>query len=133
MIKININSLEGEFCIEIKENEDQYDLIVMMSKSDYFQENGKVWYGKTTEKQRVIAILNLIKACEENPSFPTTITINDGIITKISYGKPLNNLVLKDIDARTIEFELMKKVFELVKELIKDPILEKYMLVFRNE
>ena len=133
MIKININSLEGEFCIEIKENEDQYDLIVMMSKSDYFQENGRVWYAKTTKKQPITAILNLIKDCEENPSLPTTITINDGIITKISYGKPLNNLVLKDIDARTIEFELMKKVFELVKELIKDPILEKYMLVFRNE
>ena len=42
MIKININTLEGEFCIEIKENEDRYDLIVIQSKSDYFQENDPI-------------------------------------------------------------------------------------------
>lgn len=132
MIKINLNALEGELDIEIKKNDDHYNLIVILSKSDYFQENGKAWHKKIEDNQTIIKIADLIKACYTTPSIPKGITINDGISRKISLQDTVSiHLVLQDsYYANTNESELMKSIFEYVCELIQDPVLEKYINVF---
>ena len=132
MIKININALAGELDIEIKKNDNHYNLIVIMSKSEYFQENGRSWHKKIEDNQTIIKIADLIKACYTTPSIPEGITINDGIIRKISLQDTVPiHLVLQDsYYADTNESELMKSIFEYVCELIQDPVLEKYINVF---
>ncbi|MEO4005058.1 hypothetical protein [Flavobacterium sp. CAU 1735] len=135
MIKININTLDGELDIEIKKNDNQYDLIVIMSKSDYFQEKGRVWHKQIDDNQTINKIVNLIKACHTNPSVPNGITINDGIVRKICLDDDTVaiHLVLKDsYHEKTNESELIESIFEYICECIQDPILEKYTRAFDN-
>lgn len=132
MIKINIESLAGELDIEIKQTDKHYNLLVIMSKSDYFQEDGKAWHAKIDEDQTILKIVSLIKACHTNPSIPKGITINDGTFRKISLEDTVAiHLLLKDsYHANTNESELLKTIFEYVCEQIQDPVLEKYIRAF---
>jgi len=132
MIKINLNALEGELDIEIKKNDDHNNLIVILSKSDYFQENGKAWHKKIEDNQTIFKIADLIKACYTTPSIPKGITINDGISRKISLEDSVSiHLALQNsYYTNTNESEVIKSIFEYVCELIQDPVLEKYINVF---
>lgn len=134
MIKINLNTLEGELDIEIKKNDDHYNLIVILSKSDYFQENGKAWHKKIENNQTIIKIADLIKACYTAPSIPKGITINDGISRKISLEDedtaPIHLVLQNSYHTNTNESELIKSIFDYVCEQIQDPILENYVQVF---
>ncbi|THF51802.1 hypothetical protein E6C50_08585 [Flavobacterium supellecticarium] len=132
MIKINIASLAGELDIEIKQTDKHYNLLVIMSKSDYFQEDGKAWHAKIDDDQTILKIVSLIKACHTNPSIPKGITINDGTFRKISLEDTVAiHLLLKDsYHAHTNESELLKTIFEYVCEQIQDPVLEKYIRAF---
>lgn len=132
MIKINIASLAGELDIEIKQTDKHYNLLVIMSKSDYFQEDGKAWHAKIDDDQTILKIVSLIKACHTNPSIPKGITINDGTFRKISLEDTVAiHLLLKDsYHANTNESELLKTIFEYVCEQIQDPVLEKYIRAF---
>lgn len=132
MIKINIASLAGELDIEIKQTDKHYNLLVIMSKSDYFQENGKAWHAKIDEDQTILKIVSLIKACHTNPSIPKGITINDGTFRKISLEDTVAiHLLLKDsYHAHTNESELLKTIFEFVCKQIQDPVLENYIGAF---
>lgn len=132
MIKINIESLAGELDIEIKQTDNHYNLLVIMSKSDYFQENGKVWHAKIDEDQTILKIVGLIKACHTNPSLPKGITINDGTLRKISLedAVPIHLLLKDSYHAHTNESELLKTIFEFVCKQIQDPVLENYIGAF---
>lgn len=131
MIKININTCDSELDIEIKQNDAHYNLLVILSKSRYFQENGRAWHSQTEEKQTVTKIVNLIKACSANPSVPKRITINDGNLTKINLQGPSPvHLALIDIEPDTIEAELLETLFDYIREQIQDSDLEKYISAF---
>jgi hypothetical protein len=52
-----LNILAGQFDIEIKKNEDFYILLVILSKSQYFQEDGRVWSGKIEETEKLFEIV----------------------------------------------------------------------------
>lgn len=132
MIKIGIYILDGELDIEIKQNEEAYFLTVILSKSAYFKESGRVWHGKTTEKHQIEEIVDLIKACFEKPSVPTSITINDGRMVKIELRKEelAINLKLKDIEEGMLEFELMEKIFGFVNGIVQDEVFKKYSVIF---
>jgi len=133
MIKININTLAGELDIEIKKNDHHYNLIVIMSKSDYFQEEGRAWHKQIDDSQTINKIVNLIKACHTDPSIPNGITINDGIFRKISLDDDTVaiHLVLKDsYHTESHESELIRTIFEYANQLIQDPLLEKYIWEF---
>jgi len=132
MIKINITSLAGELDIEIKQTDHQYNLIVMMSKSDYFQEAGKAWHAKIDDDQTITKIVSLIKACHTNPSLPKGITICDGTFRKISLEDTVPiHFVLKDsYHEKTNESELLKSIFTYVCNSMQDPVLEKYIHAF---
>lgn len=131
MIKININALDSELDIEIKQNNAHHDLLVILSKSRYFNENGRAWHSKIVAEQTIIKIVNLIKACHANPSVPERITINDGNLTTINLeGSSPVHLTLIDIEPNTIEAELIETLFACMHELIKDSDLEKYVNAF---
>lgn len=119
MIKIEIHTLAGQLDIEIKRNENSYALLVILSRSQFFQENGRAWNGKIMRTEKLSDIIGLIKACNKNPYAPTKITINDGRLIQIN----LNNdeasigLRLTDIDENTNESELIRKIKELTNEV----------------
>ncbi len=70
MIKTEIHTLEGQFDIEIKKNENFYVLLVIASKSRHFKDhNSKVWSGKILETKKLFEITNLIKECSETRLF----------------------------------------------------------------
>lgn len=133
MIKMEIHILGGELDIEIKQVDDQYLLLVILSKSDYFKENGRAWNGKTMNEPKVREIANLIRDCYKKPSIPKMITINDGRTVKISLKEDKSeiSLTIKNIfEEGMIEFQLMQKIFDFINEIIPDAILKKYTLVF---
>lgn len=82
MIKIEIHTLAGQLDIEIKRNESCYFLLVILSTSQYFKENGKVWNGKIMRTEKLFEIISLIKECYRKSSVPTKITILDGTLRK---------------------------------------------------
>jgi len=135
MIKIEIQTLEGTLDIEIKKNGNQYFLLVILSKSDYFRESGRAWNGKTLNEEKVREITNLITECSKKPSIPKWITINDGRLVKINLKEDKSeiSLTIKDrYEEGQIEIQLMKKIFDFINEIIQDAFLKKYTLVFGN-
>lgn len=135
MIKIEIHTLAGQFDIEIKKNEDFYILLVILSKSQYFQEDGRVWSGKIEETEKLFEIVNLIKECYRKPSVPTRITINDGRSIKINLKDDESKIALRlvDIDENTNESELIQKIKELTIEITgNDAILQDYLDIFMD-
>lgn len=136
MIKIEIHTLDGQFDIEIKRNEDFYILLVIASKSEYFRDhNGKVWSGKILETKKLFEITNLIKECYRNPSVPTRITILDGRSIKINLQDDESQISLRliDIDENTNESKLIQKIKELTIEIIgNDAILQDYLDIFMD-
>lgn len=120
MIKIEIHTLAGQLDLEIKKNEDFYILLVILSKSQYFQEDGRVWSGKILETEKLFEITNLIKECYRNPSVPTRITILDGRLIKINLKDDESQIALRlvDIDENTNESELIQKIKEITNEVI---------------
>ncbi|MDR2237851.1 MAG: hypothetical protein LBE92_17140 [Chryseobacterium sp.] len=119
MIKIEIHTLAGQLDIEIKRNENSYDLLVILSRSQYFHENGRVWNGKIIQTEKLSDIAGLIKACNKNPSVHTKKTINDGRLIQINLNndEALIGLRLTDIDENTHESELIRKIKELTNEV----------------
>ncbi|REC51359.1 MULTISPECIES: hypothetical protein [Chryseobacterium] len=135
MIKIEIHTLAGQFDIEIKKNEDFYILLVILSKSQYFQEDGRVWSGKIEETEKLFEIVNLIKECYRKPSVPTRITILDGRSIKINLKDDESQIALRlvDIDKNTNESELIQKIKELTIEITgNDAILQDYLDIFMD-
>lgn len=134
MIKIQIHSLEGACDIEIKKQQEYYHLVVIMSKSHVLNEKGKAWYGKTPEEKSIQEITDLINSSYQNPSVPNSISINDGI--QITFNLKENgqeiNLVCKDIEKGTQEFQLIHKTMALVNDLIKDPVLNSYTKIVES-
>ena len=132
MIKIAIQNTEGELDIEIKKNGDEFFLIIILSNSAYFEENGRVWNAKTSNEAKVLEIADAIKASYAKPSAPKRSTINDGRIIKINLkenGSEMN-LLIKDLEENTIEFQLMQKISGFVNELVQDAALTKYTAAF---
>ena len=132
MIKITIQIPDGELDIEIKKNGSEFFLIIILSKSAYFKENGRFWNAKTSDEAKVLEIANAIKGSHSKPSMPKRITINDGKIIRINLkenGSEMN-LVIKEIEESTIEFQLMQKISGFVNDLIPDAALEKYTALF---
>jgi len=135
MIKIEIHTLAGQLDIEIKKNENFYTLLVILSKSQYFQEDGKVWSGKIEEAEKLFEITNLIKECYRNPSVPTRITILDGRSIKINLKDDESQISLRliDIDENTNESKLIQKIKELTIEIIgNDAVLQDYLDIFMD-
>jgi len=136
MIKIEIHTLDGQFDIEIKRNENFYVLLVILSTSQYFNENGRVWNGKIMKTEKLFKIVSLIKECYKKPSLPTSITINDGRVIKINLNDNESQTIvlnLINIDENTNEFELIQKIKELTNEIISnDAILQDYLDIFIN-
>lgn len=134
MIKIAIQSLEGNCDIEIKKNDDQYWLLIIMSKSDYLKETGSVWHEKIKAEGKILEITNLIKQCHKNPSVAKMETISDGMKVDFNLKEEgvLTRLTIKNIEKGMNEFLLMQNLFELINALIKDPILKKYIEVFEK-
>lgn len=113
-IKIEIHTLTGELDIEIKRNENFYSLLIILSASQYFNENGRIWNGKIMKTEKLFEIVSLIKECYKKPSLPTSITINDGRVIKINLNDNESQIVLSliNIDKNTNEFELIQKIKE---------------------
>ena len=133
MIKIEIQILEGQLDIEIKKAGDQYHLLVILSKSAYYKENGRAWNGKTTNQEAVHEIARLIKGSYKNPSVPERITIADGMQVNVDLneeGEEIHFFILNNFDEGTNEFRFMQKIVVLINELIPDDALKKYSRVF---
>lgn len=128
-IKINIQTLDGELDIEIKKNENRFIVLVILSKSLFFKESGRVWNGNTLEAEKVLEIAALIKESFEKPSLLRSLTINDGILVKIILSEEdvATKLNFTDFGNGTIEGELMKRIFIFIDELIQDSDLREYM------
>lgn len=118
MIKIEIHTLAGELDIEIKRNENYHSLLIILSTSQYFNENGRVWNGKIMKTEQLFEIVNLIKECHRKPSLPTSITINDGRVIKINLNDDESQIVLSliNIDKNTNEFELIHNTKKLINQ-----------------
>lgn len=135
MIKIEIHTLTGELDIEIKRNENFYSLLIILSSSQYFNENGRVWNGKIMKTEKLFKIVNLIMECHRKPSLPTRITINDGRVIKINLNDDKSQIVLSliNIAENTNESKLIQKIKELTNEIIgNDTILQDYLDIFMD-
>jgi hypothetical protein len=132
MIKVEIHNLGSSVDIEIKKNENQYFLLVITSKSDYFKQNGSAWNGMTENEEQVREVANSIMQCYSKPSAPKSISINDGKIIKVKLKEKEEevSLIIKDISEGTIEFQLMQKLFEFIHTLVQDSDLEQYIKRF---
>jgi hypothetical protein len=132
MLKIEIHILSGQLDIEIKKNDDQFVLLVILSKSEYFREKGRVWTAKTADEEKVLEIVNMIKECYVNPSIPKMITINDGIHIKIDLQveETKINFIIEELEEGTKEFDFRKKIFTFINELVQDTDLENYSRSF---
>jgi hypothetical protein len=130
-IKIVTHILDAALDIEIKKNADRYFLLVILSKSKYYKENGKAWNGKMAFGN-VRQIANAAMQCYRNPSVAKNITINDGKTVKIRLqenGSDIN-FAVQDIYGGTVESTLMQEIFSSINAIIKDPVLEKYREIF---
>ncbi len=130
MIKIEIHTPAGQLDIEIKRNDSSYFLIVILSTSQYFKENGKVWSGRIMRTEKLFEIITLIKECYRKPSVPTKKTILDGTLRKISFHDEESQIALRliDIDENTNEYELLQSIKELVNEVTgNDTTLQYYL------
>lgn len=130
MIKIEIQTLQASLDIEIKTDNNQYNLLVLLSKSAYFKESGRAWHGKTTEGEKVQTIIELIQNCYANPSAKKSITINDGRLIKIasrSDSADINFNLADTYEEHAIENQLVKALYDFTTEIIQDEILDKYM------
>lgn len=133
MIKIQIDILDGRLEIEIKKNINYFSLMVIISKSETFKENGRAWSGKINEEEKVIEIVNLIKECYKNPNVPIAFTINDGRWVRISLKEDAadTNLEIKHSYAEEhTEHQLIERIFYLINEIIQDKTLKEYTLIF---
>jgi hypothetical protein len=133
MIKVQIEILDGELDIEIKKDKDQYFILVILSKSGYYKENGRAWNGKTMDEPKVLEITYLIRECYTKPSIPERITICDGMAARISLkeeGSEVSFTILNNFDEGTFELQLLQTLFDLVNEMILDTDLKKYSRVF---
>ncbi len=134
MIKIEIHIIDGELDIEIKKAQDHYILFVILSRSDYFNEKGKIWSETTKKELEVLGLANLIKDCHRMPSKQKMITISDGRIIKVSLkddSSEINFKVKGNFDEGTIEFKLIQMIFDFINDIIQDKILKEYTRVFR--
>lgn len=135
MIKIEIHTLARQFDIEIKRNENFYSLLIILSTSQYFNENGRVWNGKIMKTEKLFEIVSLIKECYKKPSLPTSITINDGRVIKINLNDDKSQIVLSliNIAENTNESKLIQKIKKLTNEIIgNDTILQNYLDIFMD-
>lgn len=133
MIKIQIDILDGRLEIEIKKNINYFSLMVIISKSETFKENGRAWGKKINEEEKVIEIVNLIKECHKNPNVPLAFTINDGRWVRISLKEDAadTNLEIKHSYAEEhTEHQLIERIFYLINEIIQDKTLKEYTLIF---
>lgn len=136
MIKIEIDTLAGELDIEIKRNENFYSLLIILSTSQYFNENGRVWNGKIMKTEKLFEIVNLIKECHKKPSLPTSITINDGRVIKINLNDNESQIVLSliNIDENTNEFELIQSIKAFINEVTANKTtLQYYIEIFMKQ
>lgn len=133
MIKIEIHILEGQLDIEIKKEDNHYNLLVLLSKSAYHKEKGRAWHGSTTNDATIQEIASLIKECYKKPSIPKRIVILDGMQVNIRLkeeGSEIDFSILNNFDEGSNEFEFMQKSFDLINEMIPDDDLKKYSGVF---
>jgi hypothetical protein len=133
MIKIEIHILEGQLDIEVKKEGNEYNLLVLLSKSAYYKENGRAWNGRTANSAKVEEIAHLIKECYKKPSVPGRITILDGMQVNANLkeeGSEIDFSILNNFDEGTNEFQFMQKAFDLINEEIPDEALKKYSRVF---
>lgn len=133
MIKIEVHILDGQLDIEIKKEGDHYNLLVILSKSAYYKENGRAWSGRAINNSEVEEIIRLIKECHKKPSIPKQITILDGMQVNINLkeeGAEIRFFIRNNFDEGTNEFQFMQKSFDLINEMIPDEALKKYSQVF---
>lgn len=134
MIKVHIDCLEGACDIELKKDQESYHLVAILSTSGFLKEKGKAWYAKTSKEDSILEIRDLVHASYQNPSLPGRISINDGI--QIAFSLTENEqeikLVCKDVEEGTREFQLIQKLMALVRDLVKDPVLNNYTNIVEN-
>jgi hypothetical protein len=136
MIKVEIHTLDGQFDIEIKKNKNFYSLLVILSTSQYFKENGRVWNGKIIKTDKLLEIVSLIKDCHKKPSLPTSISINDGRVIKIKLNDNESQIVLSliNIDENTNEFELIQNIKAFINEVTgNNTTLQYYIETFMKQ
>ncbi len=129
MVKIEVHILEGQLDIEVKKEGSEYNLLVLLSKSAYYKENGRAWNGTTTNSAKVEEIVHLIKECYQKPSVPKRITILDGMQVNIHLkeeGSEIDFFIRNNFDEGTNEFQFMQNSFDLIHEVIPDEALKKY-------
>lgn len=130
MLKVQLHVLDGELEIEFKKNQNFYSVIAVLSKSS--TQNGRVWSGKTFDDTKIKEIIHSIKECHQNPSIPTKITINDGMIVQIELKEnTILNLTINNFNEGTKESQLINRLFEYVNELLKDSSFEITVNKFR--
>lgn len=130
MIKIELHTLSGQLDIEITRSGNCYFLLVILSASQYFKENGKVWNGKIMRTEKLFEIISLIKECYRKPSVPEKTTILDGTLRKINLNDEGSQIALHlvDIDENTNESELLQSIKELVNEVTDNDTTLQYYL-----
>ena len=135
MIKIRLSALDFECEIEVKKNAEDYILLVIMSKSDYYKNSGNAWHGQIKDEGEITAIEVLLESCYKYPSVTKWVTINDGMTAYLDC--QVNGVEIKfqikDFRENNKEAELMKRIFVLSNNLIKDPVWEAYTKMLASE
>jgi hypothetical protein len=130
MIKIHIETLDGESEWEIKPNGSHYDLLILKSASEFHRDPGKAWHAPTEDAAAIHEIEALIEACFLAPSKTKWITILDGIRVTIRYTSAAGGAIkftIRDFEDENQEVILMQRIFGLASRAIKDAELEEYI------
>lgn len=133
-VKVEIETLELECSIEIKQNGDDHMLLIILSKSDFLSESGRAWHGKITEARAVMELEKLIEECYVQPSTPQWITINDGIQIKINLKQSSSELklILRDIEQGMKEYDLMTQLLLLSDHAAGDATLKRVLDIIKS-
>jgi len=132
MIKIAVHILDGELAIEIKQNGDHYEVLVVLSKSAYFKENGRIWHKKVVPENSLQELIHLLQKAYSAPSNPGSLTINDGCTITVNLKEDESEITfaMKNFEDGTIELQVMKKLYGYLNEIFQDAILMKYTTIF---
>ena len=128
-LKINIlPAFSNECCIEFKQQGDFIDLIIILSAYTEMQDSGRSYYQRIQDKKVLNAFVQHLFRMVDKPTPITEITINDGMLVKITYtnGDKLIDYQLISIQKDSIEIAFLHALFDYCVVLLRAESLGAY-------
>lgn len=132
-LKINMYpSFTNECSFEFKSNEQSIDFIVI--KSAYLTDEGKAYYRKLNNAEKVDKLIKKIRSFHNNPTPKKYISIADGLMFRLIFEDLETNMDfnLSSIQNNSVEMSFINELFDLCNTTIDDPDFLKYLATVKE-